>query len=359
MPDLAPVLDAHYPALSEFLATFGGDAESPERWLDHFRFWWDENPVAKEAEKGWVLTTGSGIVGFLGVIPTEFQLLGERRVALNATTWRVAGAHRAHSLKLFFRMVSAAKGTILFNTTPNRNVAPILDRLKFQKIPVAGGDSGKRPASVIVLSPRKLLKKRLGGGGAGIVATIGGPLLNLAQRVRLDLPGDLTCDVRELRVAGSAFDDLWARTRTRYLNTAVRSSQALNWYCFGGTAGARRLVAAFSGERLAGYAVFWEPMDSEARLLECVDLWIDSGGKDAVAALVFHARKLAEQEGYDLILFPHLNATLGKTLSDLGLFSLKVGWKGGYFYTTPERAGQIDCSNSFFTDTQGDATFFP
>jgi hypothetical protein len=360
MPNLAPVSHAHYPALCEFLAAFDGDTESPKQWRDHFRFWWDENPVGKEADRGWVLTIPGGrIVGFIGVIPTEFQCLGERSVVLNATTWRVAEDYRAHSLKLFFRMVSAAKETILFNTTPNRNVAPILDRLKFQKIPAAGGDRGKRPASVLVLSPRKLLKRKLGGGGAGIVATIGAPLLNLVQWIRLDRPRTLSCDAQELHVADSAFDDLWERTRARYPNTAVRSSQALNWYCFGGTTGARRLVAAFAGERLVGHAIFRQPRNSEIQSLECVDLWTDPDEKDAVAALVFHARKLAQQEGHDLVLFPHFNATLGKTLAGLGLFSLKVGWRGGYFYATPERAGQIGPSNSFFTDTQGDATFFP
>ncbi|NNE07819.1 MAG: hypothetical protein HKN20_04575 [Gemmatimonadetes bacterium] len=360
MPVIAPVTPESYQALAAFLAAFEGDPDTPETWISRFDFWWDRNPSVRDNDtpRGWIVQDGDRVGGFFGVIPMAFQVLGEEMPALNATTWRVDAAYRNLSMKLMLRAIQAGTRSLLFNTTPNDKVVPMLESLKFRPLHTLTSPGQSRTCGLLPLNPEPFLRSRLPGAFRPLSGPVR-PLINMYHGIRLRGLDREKLPVTRLTEAGAEFDDLWQRTRERYRTTAVRSAEAVDWYCFRGDRPDMILLGCRDGGRLRGYAVLWDRSDRNSRKLECVDLWVEENDGDVVQSLVSHTRALAGELAFDVALFPYFSPALGSILGSLGLVGWKLPARKEYYRTDETRAARLPQETSFWADNHGDTSFFP
>lgn len=355
-----PVTTDLYEDLSEFLAAFSGGTETRPFWLRRFRFWWEHNPAfAENVERGWVLRSQGGIVGFCGMIPAKFRRSGKDETVFTATTWRVLPEHRSESLSLFFKVINASKQTMLFCTTPGDATIAVLKALKFERLP----QEDRRRTIVCINSQRivsALLAERF-KHPPGILKGLGFALaraVTVIQAVRLRSVGDrpVGMDVKELHEADHGFDELWERTKDRYRNTNVRDARTLNWFCFANRDFAKKLFACYWEGRLIGYAVCRVNQTNRLnlRVVECLDLWGDPVSGSALGPLVHAVQAYAREHAYDLVLFPHFNRDLGMALRGRGMIQVREKERREYFKVRPVSADEITAANSYFVAAQGD-----
>ncbi|RMD57663.1 MAG: hypothetical protein D6828_03460, partial [Nitrospirae bacterium] len=77
----------------DFLSNFEGEKKDETFWRERLSFWWDKNPFySEDLPKGWIVVLNGIIVGFFGVIVTNYTFNGKTYKALNSTTWRVLRA---------------------------------------------------------------------------------------------------------------------------------------------------------------------------------------------------------------------------------------------------------------------------
>lgn len=354
MAELFTVTPADYHAAASFLAGFQTETESQALWLSHFQFWWDDNPAFSNGlERGWLLREDGQIVGFLGSIPTCFQLGGQSLTVFNSTTWRVLPQARQQSMNLLSRLLSAAKHSIVFNTTPNEEVTKILKALKFHPIPGLAEDR----RSIAIINFEKVFLSKLGRRLPWkILARTSGPLLHLLQQFRLkNWAKSNSLRVQPISQADTTFDQLWLRTRDLYPNTNLRTADIINWYCFKNKNLEKTALGCYKNDQLFGYALFETKFSNRHQLniLECLDLWIDPAESRVVEALVEAALNYARKHAIELVSFPHFNTPLDQYLSRLGLFQTKFE-RNEYLKASPQLARQLTPENSYFVGLQGD-----
>lgn len=341
-----------YGQVALFLADFPGEKRDVDFWVERLRFWWDRNPAFDgRSHRGWVLRDDRRLTGFIGIVPTAFQLAGEETVVFSATTWRVIVDARAQSLRLLERQLRAARDSVLFATTSRTTTLAVRKAFGFQPLPrrVAG-------QSVVVLDGTKVLRHRLGARLTSRALTRGlAPVLRIAQafrRRRSTVPEGIVA--RELSSADEAFDDLWRRTKPLVPNTNVRGSRWVEWYCFGCRGLPKTLIGAYAGDRLIGYAI-WRLSGGEAlKKLECLDLWGERASPGLVAALLDTSEQHARERGAHIMVVPHFDVWLGAELRALGLWRLPVRERQDYFRVSPRVAGRITADSSYFVAAQGD-----
>lgn len=341
-----------YASLAGFLAGFVDETRSEQFWLKRFRFWWNENPVYHAGvPRGWVLWEENEIKGYLGNIPTEFQLNGQPVTALCPTTWRVLPTHRNHSLHLLYQAIRCAKGSISFNTTPSDDAARVLKGVKFNLFPYCANPI----KSLIVVNPRRVLRSR---GKSRFLsaraAWFGAPVLKVFQNYRTRLGRESKgTSVRLLTHADSSFDDLWLRTRNRYVHTNVRTAAAINWQCFGSEDFRKFLFGCFGVDRLLGYLITVIGVRNGLNVASCADLWLDPDSPEALRGLLGFAQRWADKEGVDVIEIPHFDEALGRQLAALGLFQRRFSGEQPAYYKAPD-LGTLDPAASYLVGLQGD-----
>jgi hypothetical protein len=341
-----------YARLARFVAGFADETRSEQFWLKRFRFWWDENPAYHEGvPRGWVLWEENEIKGYLGNVPTEFQLNGKPVTALTLTTWRVLHTHRNHSLHLLYQAIRCAKGAISFNTTPSDDAARVMKGVKFNLFPYYA-DPIK---SVIVVNPRRVLRSR--GKSqvlSALAAWFGAPVLRVFQDYRTHLERESKqTSVRLMTHADSSFDDLWLRTRNCYAHTNVRTAAAINWQCFLSEDFRRFLFACMHGDRLLGYLIAATGVRNGLNVASCADLWLDPDSPAALRDLLSFARHWADKEGVDVIEIPHFDRALGRQLAALGLFQRRFSGEQPAYYKAPD-LGMLNPASSYLVGLQGD-----
>lgn len=350
MAELLVVTPLDYPELASFLAGFYPESESQSFWLNNFHFWWEDNPAfSNDLERGWLLREEGRIVGFLGSIPTCFQLGGQTMTVFNSTTWRVLPEARHQSMNLLSRLLSAARQSILFNTTPNKEVVQILKALKFQFIP--GLIEGRQ--SLVIINFENVLHSKL---GKQLLAKILAPAVNLVQGMRLrKLAVTGAIRTKQITEADASFDHLWLRTKDLYPTTNLRTAEIVNWHCFKNEALKKIVFGCYKNEQLVGYAVlgFKSSKRHTLKILECLDLWLDPAESGQVASLVRAASQFASTHGIDLVSFPHFNPHLDSCLSKLGLFQLKAE-RNEYLKANPRLAALLTPESAYFVGLQGD-----
>jgi len=117
-----------------FIVNFEDEKHDVNFWQKRTAMWWEDNPFYDEnLPRGWILKAQEGIVGFLGVIVTDYLYGDKRYKALNITTWRVLKEYRNQSMRLFHRFYSYKDRHILFNTTSdNKAVQRIFQAFGFK-----------------------------------------------------------------------------------------------------------------------------------------------------------------------------------------------------------------------------------
>lgn len=356
MAELFVVGPWDYADLALFLSSFPELSARAGFWESRFRLWWEGNPAFGPAvERGWLLRDRGGIVGFLGSVPSVFQLDGEPATVLNASTWMVLPEYRGRSLELLFRQLAAARHTVLFNATPTDAVARLIAGLGFK--PFAWGDSSK---SFLALSPRRCLESKLGAGLGGLLLSgLLAPGLDVLQRARLyRLKESAQLQVRRVAQAGPEFDLLWEKTKRLYRHTNVRTSAVLRWQAFLDPFIDNRLLGCYEGESLLGYALLKVRKHGELAVLDCTDLWLDEERPEAADTLTAYACRYAALEKFDILSFPHFSRVWGCRLRGWGFLEAATAHKG-FFRAPTDIAARIEAGPSYFTALQGDESTSP
>ncbi|HAM34884.1 MAG TPA: hypothetical protein DEB40_04785 [Elusimicrobia bacterium] len=345
---LAPVSSSDHAALADFLASFPGLQGERDFWLSRMRLWWQDNPAFVNAPAGWVLRSGNAIEGFLGNLPSLLQCNGRCLTVHSITTWMVSPKFREQSLSLLLEHIRASEQTLLFDTTPTADVAAILESLGFVPLPWAG-----ERESFIMADPKRCIEAALPGplkplarAGAAALA----PLQSLRLKALRDRGLPLSAEAHEV---GAEFDHLWDRTKNLYLNTNIRTSEAVRWHCLADPFIPKKLFVCKQDDRLAGYMIFKARARRGLTSLDCADFWEDPSGRGILESLIAAAREHAQNQGADLLTFPHFNRGLGDRLGRAGLLERASG-RRALFLGAPKLLETIKAENSYLVGLQGD-----
>ncbi len=343
--------------LSLFLSNFQRLTRKQEFWLDRFTFWWDRNPAfSDKGERGWILREKGVIVGFLGIIPTSFQLRSKKITALNATTWEVLPKYRNESIRLLFKQINFSKNTILFNTTPTGEVVKILKSLKFQSFSGVNNTPGRRKTSLIILNFENVLKSKLGiNSFFRLIIKLWIPILRIFNLLYLrKLNKTELTNVRQVMKADILFDQLWERTKNMYQNTNIRTADIINWYCFGMQDNKKEIFGYYKNNQLLGYIICTNYKPKNLRIFECLDFWFDPAEIHIVGSLINFTLKYARDNSIDLIIFPHFTSELGRYIRGLGLLAVKAPLQEKFFKVNANMLDSINETNSYLVSLQGD-----
>jgi len=92
-----PVRDDDIEFLCQFLHQYMDPSLSAQRFLRLFTYAW----MAEKPDRGFVLTDGDRIVGFLGTVYADREVQARRVRFCNLSSWYVLPEYRNHSLRLF------------------------------------------------------------------------------------------------------------------------------------------------------------------------------------------------------------------------------------------------------------------
>lgn len=291
MAEIRLVTDQDYASLASFLASFPEESHSQDYWLNRLQHWWNRNPAfSKSTARGWTISSRDRTVGFLGNIPTTLKVADQELTVYNATTWRVLPEFRSDSLNLLMTLMRAARDSVLFDTTPSSEVVEILRGLGFMPLSEL---SARRSVAVTALDQVARLKVGFGPLSAGLIRTVTWPVGRIAPLGNGRLKPVPGLEVKHLDHADEGFDRLWEGTRDQCHVTNVRTSKVINWYCFGSPSRRKELFACYRGGQLVGYMVCVDHKSTQARHLECVDLWTDSNNLDVARALLSEMARYA------------------------------------------------------------------
>ena len=339
-----------YDTLIEFLSNFEDDKRGLEEWRARLQLWWDSNPAfSDEIIRGWVLlqTDDNKIVGFLGNVPSFFQYQSEKIIVFSTTTWRVDNEYRNKSLPLLFEFINNAKNSIVCEATPSNDVIKIFEMLKFRPLPVM-----TKVTYCTFLDTYNLVRTRISKNKFLIALKPASYLLKLYHTLRLSSI-DRKNTVKRITKADSQFDELWEKTKNKFKNTRVRTSDVINWYCFDNINLNKVLFGYFHKGELQAYAIFNIISDRDSKQLICADVWGIQINKKIVKSFCAAAMRYANDNKIDMIKYPRFDDSLGQILHSLGLFQIKSIDKR-YLKTSDEKFDAINNSSTYFTYFQGD-----
>jgi hypothetical protein len=350
MAELFPVTTNDYEEVATLLSTIFASSSSKNYYLDIFNFWWDKNPAfSEDMERGWTIKKGGDIKGFLGVIPTFFQLCGKQKVIFNQTYWFVAKDFRKFSMDLFYRRLNVSKNSISFSSTASPRVAAIKKARGY--IPLPRITPGR---SVIFFDCKNTLKKRLKNRHIPeAIINLGSFAINKFQLLRLKTALKVdSSNVREIFEIDESFDDLWKRTQNIFLNTNVRKAHILQWLCFSNKRQKIKVFAYYEDDKLWGYLIL-ALKEYEANIWICLDLWVDPLQSKALSALITKAVQEARQERGDMIIFNHFSADIARMCKAMGMIRFPSR-KNELIRISSKYKEIIQAQNSYFV-VQSDA----
>jgi hypothetical protein len=126
----------YFDQLAEFLQLMTGGEYTSALWIDHFNYWWIDNPNAQEIGKyGRVIFNNSNeIKGFLGFVPFPYRYNDKSIISAGFTSWFVDEEFRGKSLQLLRSLLKEPNIDLFFDTTPSDKAVKIFSALKFKLI---------------------------------------------------------------------------------------------------------------------------------------------------------------------------------------------------------------------------------
>jgi hypothetical protein len=116
-PRLREAAFSDYPHVARLRAARGLRVRSCEEW----RHLWEDNPAYIERHGkwpvGWVLETGTDVVGYVGNMPTRYTLNGREFTAGCAYSWIVMPAYSAYSILLLHEFLQQRDVAFCISTT--------------------------------------------------------------------------------------------------------------------------------------------------------------------------------------------------------------------------------------------------
>ena len=300
---------------------FENEKRSYDYWLNRINHWWDINPAYDESlNRGWCLYRGDSldIIGFIGSIPTFFQVNNEKQIVYSATTWRVEEKYRKQSLLLFSKLIKQSRDTILFDTTPTEGVIKILSSFRFNIFPNPNTEN-----YLYIINFNSFFKNYLSSNK--YILLLAKPILKaliLYQRLITD---ELNISEKTTQIfsAGREFDSLWNKTKNTYKNTNIRNSAAINWQCFTKTDSRSILFGYTERGILRGYAVYSSLINGNMKMLVLSDIWGFELDNIILKDFYGMAQEYGKRNNYDVILYNSFNRQQNKLLNQIGFFKRK------------------------------------
>ncbi len=360
MNEIYPVQKEDYNKLAIFLSNFENATknETLEFWYSRFALWWDKNPAFNaELLRGFILDCDGRIVGFIGLIPSLFQLSGEQTIVFSSTTWRINRKFRGIlSLKLLFMLIDYVEESIYFNTSSSGRIAKMHKRLRLKNI----FPEERLKTYYVFINPWNILCEKLHKflflkiALALFYPVIG--LYHLMIKLVIKMSREFY-ETRIVRKADGIFDELWESTRMKFQNTNVRTSEVINWYCSNNGMDKNILFGCYLNGKLLGYALcISQGGNKRAKILTVADVWCQIDDNPVVFSLLKKCLKYGVENNFDLVLLPVFSE---KIRSFSRKFILNKPSAGSYFLKAkPEILDKIEEGPSYFTYFQGDWGLF-
>ena len=311
---LKEVSKEDYGDLIYFLKNFENEKRDESFWLGRIEHWWDKNPAYNDSlKRGWCLTNEQNeIVGFIGSIPSYFQLNYHSQIVYNATTWRVKSKHRKQSLLLFSELIKQSKETILFDTTPSIEVIKILEAFRFSIFP------NKQTKTYLYVCDFQNLFKEIFGESRGSLFLLK-PffwILSHIQSFFFKTP-EISKNIIQISSAGREFDGLWEKTKGIYKNTNLRSSDAINWQCFSQHSSKKIIFGKYENGDLYSYAIYNEVKTKYTKMLVLNDIWGDNLDSKVLMEFYSSGKEYAIKNDFDMVMFNSFNNLQNKVLDKI------------------------------------------
>jgi hypothetical protein len=252
-PTVRPATFEHYGRIAALAAKYDLKIEREEEW----RHLWLNNPAFDSSQPiGWVLESGTDLVGFFGNVPLHYWLRGGLIRTVSPRCWVVDERYRTFALLLADAFLTQPNIDLALSTTGNQMGAAAFT--------AAGGvpcpqDIQKR-AAFWVTNYRRFADVVLAWKHIPARTALR-PILAAALRIRANLVGFPKLDsmIQQQLVFGDSFDQFWCDLQAHRPDVLLgcRDRRTLEWHFHHALrAGNAWLFTATRGQRLLAYAVF-------------------------------------------------------------------------------------------------------
>ena len=322
-PKLREVRFEDHPQIAALASKFELYVESYPGWA-HL---WTNNPAYREIKDkfpmGWVLDTGEGAIsGYLGNVPMNYELDGNRLLAATTRAWVVDTPYRSYSPLLLGTYFQQRNVDLFLSTTVNSQSEPAY-RI-FEGIPVPQGAWDRTLFWITHYQGfmESFLRQKGGAMAKPLSYPLGAGVFLRDQLTRIRLPANR----REVTVLPCAsFDDrfevFWAVLRKKKSNLllAVRSQEVLDWHFkFALQQNAAWIYIVESNSGLVAYSVFLRhdyPQIGLARMrladFQCLEQEL---APDLLMAMLQAAMNRCRQESIHMLELLGVAPELEKTL---------------------------------------------
>ena len=289
---------------------------SSDTWASIMQHWWHSNPAFNEhIARGWLIENADGIMGFVGNIPTQFQIDQQILTSHNPTTWYVSESFRRTSLsrQLFHEFAKTADTSVSFITTPGAHVVRFYrEDLRYQNFPKIARQYFYYiydHAHFLGLDKSRKLKLQH-------VALL--PFYKWRQKNQIKTPRALY-QVKQLQQADQGFDALWQQAIAKHMVTHCRDSKTINWLLAGHKAADKYLFGCYAGDELIGYGLFMNKQDEGRRVLECLDLFSVNHNPRIYSAIVGHLIEINPSQNVAMLKIPTFNQKIKQACRSMNL----------------------------------------
>ncbi len=236
------------------------------RRFDEWRHFWSGNPALERLPErsswpiGWVLETDEEIIGYIGNIPSLYELNGKKLIAATSHSWLIAPEYRSYATLLLDAYAHQNRAALLVVNIANQMSWEAMTAFGLANVPAGGWDR----TGIWITRYRSFAKSWLRRKVSPVAAVLGGPgaaalwtkdaVLGHKLRPRRPAPTIEFCTAFDAR-----FDTFWDCLTAEHPERlwATRSSQVLRWhYKFAAAEGRLWITLISAGSEMRAYAVF-------------------------------------------------------------------------------------------------------
>ncbi len=304
-------LSDYLPAQPPFLNT------TKDIWVRRFRTWWDLNPAYNtQCSMGWIVVSGTQILGFIGNVPLKYCVYGEEQTAAAAVAWYVDPDVRGFfSLRLFSEYLSQKNVAVFLFNSDSNDLIRLVKKFGFQEyiLPIYQKKYfhilNRRKVSSLLKDMRIL--KRVNNFPILINMSVSimqffqefmtGPRRTFCNQLQAEEYSSSLCSFCD-----ESFSRIQMSSTARCDIAMSRSQKVLNWIYFSPITPSKRIVIQCTHRRediLAGYMVFdiHRRNSSDVIVMKQMDICIQSSYPDAIKSIVQCAINVAKTNNVSLL----------------------------------------------------------
>lgn len=351
-----------YENLSEYLSKEFSEGDiTSETWKSRFLYWWDKNPnFSSECDcRGWLIKNNGLIVGTINIIPTTISFRDIEYKVYNLSSWYVSPSFRSKSIELFFKARNIGKQTIIFNTTPTKEMFDFMKKFKFQEYEMQEIVN----TAMFPINFTKLLNYKFSNPFFRFFHKINfiiNPLLRFFFKLNLS---NTYTEIYSYKIGlfdKNEINSFFRKNIRSDLITNVRNFKNLEWLCE--SVNKLRKIAIFildKNSKIKGYALF-KIINKGIVVFELIDSYFDkqidlNEKKKIISSLINACKYFSEKEkSIDLISFPAFGGIPINLLYNKGLLKQKRGVKNKLFFTQNKIFLDAIKKGNFYFTNQGD-----